>query len=349
MAVAFAGIGDLVIMEPLFRKLAEDADLELLTRPYGAPLFRDQASVKAVHVLKHPNRGAKGAAAWLLGRRHRQLGAELAARGIDEVIVVSHERPAITGWVDGWLDGGQRRPMTYPELAPDRLAVGLRSLGIDPGDTLPPPVLDISAEDRGRARDRLAALGERVVGVQTSAGHVRGLRKRRDMRYLSAEQWADVITHLFETEAADAVVFHGAPGDAVTVPPIVARIPSRYRARMQDWTGKAGIHEVKALLAESHALLSVNTGPAHIAAAVGCPLLVFFGPSDPQSYLMKGQGAVELVLGSAPCQYCMGTGAFRTCRDNVCMQSIETENIRQGWQRLRDRIAETQQTYGETR
>jgi len=45
------------------------------------------------------------------------------------------------------------------------------------------------------------------------------------------------------------------------------------------------------------------------------------------------------VLGTAPCQYCMGTRVFRTCRDNVCMQSITTESIRRGWQRLKDRMA----------
>jgi len=81
LAVAFAGIGDLVIMEPLFRKLAEDAELELVTRPYGAPLFRDQPFVKAVHVLSHPNRGGGGTGGWFLGGHRKRLGADLATRG----------------------------------------------------------------------------------------------------------------------------------------------------------------------------------------------------------------------------------------------------------------------------
>ncbi len=340
LAVAFAGIGDLVIMEPLFRRLAEGAELELLTRPYGAQLFRGQSFVRAVHALSHPMRGGRGLGKWLLGGHRRRLAATLAARGIDEAITVSQERSVITDWVDGWLGDGRRRSMAYPELAPDRLELALESLGMDPGG-LPPPQLSVSAEDTARARARLGAVGQRVVGVQTTAGHVRGFRKRQDMRYLPPERWANIITHLFETDAADAIVFYGAAGDTVTVPPLVECVPSRYRSSLHDWTGAADIHELKALLGESHALLSVNTGPAHIAAAVGCPLLVFFGPSDPASYLMKGRGPVELVQGSAPCQYCMGTRAFRECDDNRCMQSITTESIREGWRRLRERMEAT--------
>jgi ADP-heptose:LPS heptosyltransferase len=346
LAVAFAGIGDLVIMEPLFRRLAEGTEFELLTRPYGKQLFRGQSFVKAVHTLGHPMRGARGLGGLLLGGHRRRLAAELAARGIDEVITVSQERSVITDWVDGWLGDGKRRSMAYPELDPNRLELALKSLGMDPRGGLPPPRLDLSGEDRARAHARLRTLGERVVGVQTSAGHVRGFRKRRDMRYLPPERWAEILTHLLENKAADAVVFHGAAGDSVTVPPILERVPSRFRSCFHDWTGAVDIHELKALLAESYALLSVNTGPAHIAAAVGCPLLVFFGPSDPRSYLMKGRGPVELVLGSAPCQYCMGTRAFRDCSDNRCMQSITAEQIREGWRRLQERIEATPGSQG---
>lgn len=97
----------------------------------------------------------------------------------------------------------------------------------------------------------------------------------------------------------------------------------------QDFPGT-----LAARFAAAHAAISIDTGPGHLAAAVGCPLVSVFGPSDPKLFLPRGPGRVELVLGSAPCQFCLGTPRFDACRDNLCLNRLETGTLMAAWRRL---------------
>ena len=92
--------------------------------------------------------------------------------------------------------------------------------------------------------------------------------------------------------------------------------------------------ELRAVLAASHAVLSVDTGPAHIAAAVGTPLLVVFGPTDPAVFQPRGPGVVELLLGKAPCQFCHETPVFKTCRANICLSTLSVGQLVEAYGRL---------------
>jgi ADP-heptose:LPS heptosyltransferase len=92
--------------------------------------------------------------------------------------------------------------------------------------------------------------------------------------------------------------------------------------------------DLPALLAACRACVSVDTGPAHIAAAVGCPLLTIFGPSDPARFAPRGPGRSALLVGSAPCQFCLGTPRFRTCRANVCLTGVSDLALRQAFDGL---------------
>jgi len=52
------------------------------------------------------------------------------------------------------------------------------------------------------------------------------------------------------------------------------------------------------LLARSHSLVSVDTGPAHVAAALGCPTVALFGVADPQRFRPGGVSTpVEVLTG----------------------------------------------------
>lgn len=71
------------------------------------------------------------------------------------------------------------------------------------------------------------------------------------------------------------------------------------------------------------------------AAAVGCPLLVFFGPTDPAVFGAHGSGSIELLVGSAPCQFCHDTPQYGICRDNICLNRLTDEHLWEAWLRLR--------------
>ena len=55
-----------------------------------------------------------------------------------------------------------------------------------------------------------------------------------------------------------------------------------------------------ALCAQAAGMISVDTGPGHVAAAVGCPVVTLFGQANPLIYVPRGpQPRTQYLQGSA--------------------------------------------------
>jgi ADP-heptose:LPS heptosyltransferase len=83
--------------------------------------------------------------------------------------------------------------------------------------------------------------------------------------------------------------------------------------------------DLAGLLSELDVLVTSDTGPMHLAAAVGTPLVALFGPADPRRYGPVGSDAHVLRV-DLPCSPC---GQVRLpperCRGHVpdCMDGIQ--------------------------
>jgi ADP-heptose:LPS heptosyltransferase len=342
LLVDFAGIGDLVMLTPLMRHLAKDGVLELVTRPFGRELFRDQSFVARVHELGKPN-VSRGLRVMLYGGERTRLGREvLSRRGFDEIVIFRQERSVIREWIRGWKDGARLVELdlsagpggSMVEASGPALASGGYVLdGFDPL-----PALFVPEEARRRASERLSALGSRVIVIHPGSSHTRrSLGKGPHLKGLAREQWAGLVTRILDGGDADAVVISGSAAERPEARAIRALLP-RLEGRVHDLSGGLSLSELIALLSAARALVSIDSGPAHIAAAVGCPLLDVFGPTDPHLYLPKGRAPVEMVLGSAPCQFCEGTPLWKTCNENVCLKSVSVDALFGRWRALQARI-----------
>jgi ADP-heptose:LPS heptosyltransferase len=77
-------------------------------------------------------------------------------------------------------------------------------------------------------------------------------------------------------------------------------------------------------LQKARLVVSGDTGPAHVASALGVPVVGIFGPTDPARNGPFG-GEDEVVVESVPCGPCYK----KRCPgyDNVCMTSIEVRDV----------------------
>ena len=78
-----------------------------------------------------------------------------------------------------------------------------------------------------------------------------------------------------------------------------------------------------ALIAELDALVGADSGPAHVAAAVGVPAVTLFGPTDPRltAPLGPGQQALWHQPACGPC-------FLRECPiDHRCLGAIEVSEV----------------------
>ncbi len=90
--------------------------------------------------------------------------------------------------------------------------------------------------------------------------------------------------------------------------------------------GRTSLRELCAILKGSRLLLTNDTGPMHVAAAVGTPVIVPFGSTSPE---LTGPGLAgdprhRLIVGQAACAPCF----LRECPiDFRCMNSISVERV----------------------
>ena len=111
---------------------------------------------------------------------------------------------------------------------------------------------------------------EPVVGIQPGA-------KFGATKLWPAERFAAAADELAESEGV-RIVLLGSPEEG----PLTARIASLMKTGSVDLAGKDRLAFLPALLRRFSVLLTGDTGPMHIAAAVGTPVVALFGPTDPE-------------------------------------------------------------------
>lgn len=107
-----------------------------------------------------------------------------------------------------------------------------------------------------------------------------------------------------EAERRECEAIANAAGDGVRVAP------------------KMSLKELAALLDEADLFIGGDTGPLHVAAALGTRVVGIYGPKDPVIYGPCGRDNVVVTSG-APCSPC----TKRRCDDAVCMKNITAEAV----------------------
>jgi lipopolysaccharide heptosyltransferase II len=212
---------------------------------------------------------------WMSGARHRIGYANTGGAWLLNGVVPLDET---VSWVEQ-----NRRAVA--------LATGRPSAGRSPDP--------LDAEDRAFGARLTANLGlemrRPLVGIHPSGG--------RRVKQWDVARWAEIARRL-QREFGATVLVTGSAADSGLARAIAAEMAER----PFDLTGKLGLRETLALVARLDLFLSPDTGPMHMACAVGTPSVAVFGPSDPARYFSGGSGlpgtrhvVVRANLWCAPC------------------------------------------------
>ncbi|GAB4419678.1 MAG: lipopolysaccharide heptosyltransferase I [Thermodesulfovibrionales bacterium] len=86
--------------------------------------------------------------------------------------------------------------------------------------------------------------------------------------------------------------------------------------------GETRTRELIHIIKRARFMLCNDTGPMHIAAALGVPVFAIFGPTDPVKTGPYGNGHTVIRL-AVPCSPCRK----RTCDDLKCLRWLQTETV----------------------
>jgi ADP-heptose:LPS heptosyltransferase len=151
----------------------------------------------------------------------------------------------------------------------------------------------VRASDMAWMRERLHALGieEDEPWILMHPGATAASR-----RY-PVRHWASVI-HALTTEHGFAVVLTGDASETA----LVDEIRMAGGARAHSLAGQLDLGKLGAAISLATVMVSNNTGPAHIASALGTPLVVLYALTNPQHTAWHVESRV--LFHDVPCRFC---------------------------------------------
>lgn len=184
-----------------------------------------------------------------------------------------------------------------------------------------------SIPERLEAQRTLHALRRPVIALNPGAAY--GSAKR-----WPAEKFARVATRVIADLGGSVVIF-GSARESKIGSEIIAALDRDFvtDSTVRDLSGRTGLGNLCDLIAQSDALVTNDSGPLHIAYAVGTPMVALFGSTDP-ALTGPPESAFEgaefsyrfrVLKSDVPCSPCFE----RTCRlgDLRCMEQLEPETV----------------------
>ena len=214
-----------------------------------------------------------------------------------------------------WQSGDHKHEVDYC-LTLAR-AAGAR---ISSGDRIPYLYVESSAQEQlAQLFKREGIVSDRpIIACHISSNN--GQSKRWPIPH-----WATLIDKLIRGLNAQ-VILTGAPGDK----PLIECVTEQMQEQAFNLAGKTSLPQLVALLKHANMLISGDSGPMHIGAAVGTPLIAIHGPTDPA--LSGPVSPKATILRSAIwCSPCYNAKDTADCRyfTTQCMKNILPSQVYQ--------------------
>lgn len=235
------------------------------------------------------------------GRTSNRFVLDLGATDV----AVYYDREPVSGCV-----ASAPYPHDEPELCRNlKLA---RLLGCpDRGVALEFPLSRQDRDEASRLLSRLPEDGRTVMGVHPGS--------RSPARRWPARRFAAVADYFARRHGARVVVT-GGPGEEETVRDVVRAM----ECSGLDLAGATSLGALAAIIERLDLFISNDTGPAHLAEAVGTPSVRIFGPADPHRWAPLDARLHPIVHHPVPCSPC----PYTLCPiDHRCLRWVDEDAV----------------------
>ena len=322
-------VGDAVMTIPAMREIRRcfpASSITLLTRDWARGIFQDADFVDEIITLQPDARSFRSMSSEAKRLRNRNFDAAiLFTNSFESALLMRLAKiPRRFGYAKEFRSFLLTDPFQIPEWKNERHEIFFHlnlvreiDQSINKAETVfenePQFNLTIDRERQNSARKFLEQNG--VDLNKKLVAFVAGSTNSRAKRW-GAERYA-MLNDLIRNDLGAEVVLLGAPDEfdvsnlvfeGSVVKPVIL-------------TGKTTLSQVTAILSLCDLLISNDTGPAHIAAALGTKTLVIFGPTNPKT--TKPWNA-EIIREEVECSPCM----LRDCPiDHRCMSRISPGKV----------------------
>jgi lipopolysaccharide heptosyltransferase II len=91
--------------------------------------------------------------------------------------------------------------------------------------------------------------------------------------------------------------------------------------------GRSSLGETAAILSAAQALVTNDTGPMHLACALGTPVVAIFGPTNERKWGPRGPHDQVVLDDECPCRPCYTDSYMPDCQDRRCLECIPAQRV----------------------
>jgi len=324
-------IGDSLFITPALsalRKGFPNSHISLLINPWVREIFDGNPDLDEIIIYdeKGKEKTLKGKIRFIQSLRNRNfdMGIIMQPRSYKAALFVYLSRiPQRIGYshsLRNLLLTRRVAPPTTPVHDIDMFLNIVLSLGVAPARKEPYLPFSPKADDWADRflEERGVNKGELLIGI--NPGAFKQSKRWPEPRYA---ELSDILIKEFK---AKVIIFQG-PGEDEIIEKVVSLM------REKAIIVKASIKELAAFSRKCKLFVGNDTGPMHVAAASGTPVIALFGPADPQRSRPWGRNHV-VIKKDLPCSPCSRV----VCKELTCMESIIVEDVLQAIQSQLKRI-----------
>ncbi len=199
----------------------------------------------------------------------------------------------------------------------------LSAVGIQGADRIRIARLRASADERAAMELKLGLTrsNSEVICINANAGATSPERRWRPRRFVA------VAEHLVREDPSRRIFFTGSASERAYVDEVIGLAGGDSRA-FRNCSGELSVAELVALFERSSFLVTNDSGPMHLAAAVGLPVIALFGPESPAFYGPLGSSKICYeAVACSPCLNVYNAKQFACPYGTRCMAAISTDDV----------------------
>jgi lipopolysaccharide heptosyltransferase II len=189
-----------------------------------------------------------------------------------------------------------------------------------------------------------------VVGILAGGGENPGTKM--PIKRWNPDYYAKLCQRILDSSPA-TILFLGGESDKKVNARIIAEL-GNFKLRVRDVAGEISLRTLPALLQRCHLVIGGDSGPTHLAAAVGTPTIFLFGPSDPRLVAPEKANCTYLWkrVHCAPCytpetvmqkRYFDGDSFICWTGTHECLETMSVEEVFASFQKVAARVLSSKQ------
>lgn len=319
-------IGDAVMTMPAIRALRKEypkSHISLLVKPSVAAIFERDSNIDEIILYEERFKGLLGKSRLAKKLKEEKFSKAVLLQNAFDAAFIAFlsgipERIGYSRDGRGFLltrpipfDGDDRKVHHIDYYLNLLKAAGIKA-------DYSNPWIYLSIDERLAARNKLSSLKRPILGINPGATY--GSSKR-----WFPERFAEVANWFIKDTNGSIIIF-GSTKEIEMADEIFIKIDRELKTTnsVLNLSGKTSLRELISLISECDVFVTNDSGPMHIAYAVGTPLVAIFGSTDPDltGYVGDNNIVVKTDLACSPC-------FERTCKDNDmrCMYTITPEDV----------------------